>query len=396
MIYSLPHKILKMISVIAVTMLLMVSCGSYQQASYYDDGIYAGNGPAVESRQQYGQRANQTENNAYGTYFGEKADEYQDILESEVFTDVDSYSSGVSNDSLQVVEGDNYYARNNTYDGQPGWGDNPTNVSINIYDDNWGLNGFYGLGWGGYYGWGGYNALYWNNPWYGGWGFGGPWGYNSWAYANPWFYGGGWGYGYYNYGWNRPWYGSYYNRSYAYNNSRRGYYPVRSVRDINSTALRGRSNLESSSLRSNSRYRSTSGRSNVDSRGRSSNSYRSTITNRRSVGVDAAERNNAYRTSRSTRTSPSYNSSSRSSQSYRSTVPQNSTYRSGNSTRTSSPRSSNYSRQAPTQQRSPSYSRPASPQRSSGYSAPASRSSSGGTRSSGGGGTRSSRGGGRN
>ena len=141
---TLPRQKFLPFSFLALIAILMGSCGSYQQASYYDDdGIYA-NGTRevrVEKRSAEAVRTQQVEDDIYGEYFGQKAQEYSDILDSEIFTDVDDYYGGVENDSI-LGEQTDYFADNNTYTGNPGWGDNPTSVSINVYGNG-------GFGWGG-------------------------------------------------------------------------------------------------------------------------------------------------------------------------------------------------------------------------------------------------------
>ncbi|MGB5355139.1 MAG: hypothetical protein WBN11_00445, partial [Eudoraea sp.] len=156
----LPFKVTRTLMVIT-SLGLMASCGSYQQSSYYDnDGIYAEgseqvyNNPPKKSNQKTVE-----DNGVYGTYFDQKAEDLDKYMDSEVFTDVDDYyGEDVSKDSLAPVQDENYFDYNNEYLGYAGWGDNPSNVTINNY------NGA-GWGWGGGWGWG-----------YPGWGWGGGWG----------------------------------------------------------------------------------------------------------------------------------------------------------------------------------------------------------------------------
>jgi len=112
MIQSLHLQKIRTAALFALVGLLVVSCGSYQQASYYDnDGIYS-NGKRQVSVEQQAQRQNRRipdtqvkkETNAYSDYFGQKADEFDEILDEEIFTDVDSYSTAVENDSLAAVD----------------------------------------------------------------------------------------------------------------------------------------------------------------------------------------------------------------------------------------------------------------------------------------------------
>ncbi len=411
--------------------LLMASCGSYQQASYYDnDGIYSsGSEYGVVTRQEQAPRrqAEQKKSDFYENYFGERAQELGQVLDSEVFTDIDSYRSsdslGVARDSM-LGDPNDYLAYDNDYQGYGGWGDQGGNVTVNVYGNNWGWNNWgwydpwYGNGWyGGWYspwaysyGWG------WNRPWgWNGWG----WGWNTWygygyAYGYPYY---GWGYP--GYGWGYPYYG-YRNYAYGYNSGRRGYY------------TRGSQNLQGSryaaTTASSSRYRTNSGRSNLGSSRSnlgSSDRYASARTARSRVNADAAARNQAYRSSRTSRTPYYYDGAGRSTQRY--TSPDRSgnngrTYSSG-STYGQSPgsyRSSgstsgrtyrNYSSGSPSRSSGGSYRSSGGSSRSSGgsfrssggssrssggnFSSGGGSRSSGGSFSGGGGGSRSSGGGGR-
>src|SRR6478672_2652908 len=109
--------------------MLLVSCGSSKNTSYDNDGIYGGTAPTKEVA---------SSDNKYQEYFSDLNKENQ-----EIFTDVESYST--TNDTVKrvVVENNN------------GWGSNPSNVTINVYDNSWGYGG-------------------WNNYWYG----------NNWAWNN--------------------------------------------------------------------------------------------------------------------------------------------------------------------------------------------------------------------
>lgn len=259
--------------------LLVASCGSFQEASYYDnDGIYASSETTVAPTEQH----NNVDNDTYVDYFDAKAKEYDELLNSDaIFTDVDSYNSGeYAQDSTDLIDDE-------TYRSFAGWGDNTTDVSINIYTNpRW---GWYASPW--FWGWNRWNR----------WNFGWNWGVYNYAYAgwiDPfWIYDGWWSpywgynfgfYGYY--GWyGRPFYYNYgyyphsLRRSYAYANSRRGYY--------------NRSNLTST----DSRYRYSRGRSSNYTRTRALNYTRnrgySTNNNaryRNSRGISADGRGNIY------------------------------------------------------------------------------------------------------
>lgn len=187
--------------------MLLVSCGSYQNSSYYDnDGVYTG---SQRNRQVASNNVEQNNTNqAYQNYFKSK----QLNAEEEVFTDVEGYSS---------VE-DSTVTSERNYDSYAAWGSNPSSVTVNVYDNNWGWNywnNWYGPGMG--MGWG------WNNWYGGGWGWNVGWGWNNW-YGPGWgwgwnnWYGPGWGHGWYGNGWNNGWYGN----NYANTRGRRtgGYY----------------------------------------------------------------------------------------------------------------------------------------------------------------------------
>ena len=184
-------------SIVGLLGLTAISCGSYQNKSYYDnDGIYGGEKEktAVESTEQNPKTVEA--NNKYKDYFGSNANKYSNE-QSEVLTDVENYSS--VNDDAQN--------NNSTIESYSSWGSDTDHITINVYDNNWG----------GYY-----NSGYWNNYWgYSPWRSGIYVGWNSWdnGWYNPY-----WGYsGYYNWGWNNPYYTGYYgyNNYYGYNY---GYY----------------------------------------------------------------------------------------------------------------------------------------------------------------------------
>src|SRR6056297_1310084 len=199
MIYPLPLNKLRTIGLLSIIAMVGASCGSYQPASYYDnDGIYSDDAPrTVERRpaqrpqQQYG---TQPESNTYTDYFGQKAEQYDEILDSEIFTDVDSYASKPIDDQINQDQLTDYYNNPNDYEGYGGWGDNATNININFQNNGWGM-GIYdpwvwngGFGWGGGFGWNRWNNWGWGGGL--GWGWGGGFGWNRW---NNWGWGGGLG-----------------------------------------------------------------------------------------------------------------------------------------------------------------------------------------------------------
>ncbi len=170
-------KKLSIYTLFGLSLVLLASCGTTQNTSYYDnDGIYGSTSKPAQS-------SDMASNNKYKEYFSSLNQENQ-----EIFTDVDNYTT--PNDSI------NRNASENT--GNNGWGSNPSNTTVIVYDN------FYGNNWGwNNWGWG------WNN-WYGpGWN---NWGWNSWGWGwNNW-YGPGWN----NWGWNNGYY-----TNYAFANGRR-------------------------------------------------------------------------------------------------------------------------------------------------------------------------------
>ena len=160
-------------SLIGLLSLFVISCGSYQNVSYYDnDGIYSSNNNPQENYNNRYPEQNIEESNKYASQFKSMQYEY------EYFTDVENYTS-TEQDTAVVV----YQNGDNTLN-YAGWGNNSSDVTINYYDYGWGWNNwnspYWGIGWNNWYGpnWG----TGWNN-WYGpNWGMG----WNNW-------YGGYWG-----------------------------------------------------------------------------------------------------------------------------------------------------------------------------------------------------------
>ena len=139
---------LSIYSIIGLLALMVASCGSYQNKSYYDrDGIYGGESEIVAQTATNDGQAKTTESNKYTDYFNSLRDGQTD----EVFTDVESYSS--YKDTVATQDGNQSAA----------WGSNPSNVTVNVYDNNWGYNGWNNYWYGNYWG---YNNLAWNS-WYG-------------------------------------------------------------------------------------------------------------------------------------------------------------------------------------------------------------------------------------
>lgn len=309
------------------SLIMLSSCGSYQYVGSTSDGIYSEDEPeyVVIEDVSYQEEPN---SNYYSNYFREKALEVESTEDVDpVFTDVDSYESQSNINSNQNA----------------GWGDNSSQVNINVYDSGWN-----NWGWG--YPYNGWNNWGWNRPF--GWNYGygwNSWGWNNWGW-NSGFYGGyygglhpfyGYGYGFYG----NPYYGyNGFRNNYAYSTSRRG----------SSNGYLNRNyapNSRSSSLL-NRRGSTTSNGTRVNSqpRGRTESSTRPRVNNS----------SNQPRTS-----SPRYNTP-------RKNTPRTSTPRTS-TPRTSTPRSSTPRATTPRSSTPRSYSTPRS---NSSYSSPRSSSSS--------------------
>ena len=124
-------KTLRILSLI-VGAITVVSCGSYQNSSYYDDdGVYGPDNSEKTKRVVQNETSSGSNNNAYAQQFKSMK---EDFGTTQVLTDVDNYSSAP--DTVYVQE-------NRT--GYGGWGENQTsNITLNVY----GNSGWYGNGWG--------------------------------------------------------------------------------------------------------------------------------------------------------------------------------------------------------------------------------------------------------
>lgn len=208
-------SVMKQLVLAIVVSFTFTSCVGY----YYADGIY--NDPVPE-RPRYVEREmppqrydyppeNRYADNGYNSYFRDKAKQYENpVVDSSFthFTDVNSYRS-------------NAYASGTSSYG--GWGSNPSQVNVNVYNRGW-ANPYYGYyaypyyrsyrsGWSLSLGWGSYYDPYWDNYYYGG--YYPYYGYNPYYGYDPYYgYYSYYGYGYY------PYYGHSYYPYYGY-----GYYP---------------------------------------------------------------------------------------------------------------------------------------------------------------------------
>lgn len=246
--------------VLGIAAFFVVSCGSYQNSSYYDnDGVYGNydrNNDEVTNKYS---EENLEDGQVYAEKFKGMQAEYQD--QYEYFTDVDNYSSETENDTVVTV----YNSKYNDSERYASWGENNHDVTINYYNNGWGWNSWYDPYWSWnswyrpYWGWG------WNNPYYGG------------------------------------WYNGYYGRNVVYNNGPRGgrpYYNSNSGRVSgrnNSVNLNRPRNTFSSNPRSTSSQPRTYNNSNTSSpRPRGSNS-----TPNKNISTPRPRSNNNYSTPRS-------------------------------------------------------------------------------------------------
>ena len=184
---------------IVICGLLFTSCGSFQNSSYYSDGIYNSDNVIVIRRNKKAPT-----NNSYTQYFDQQSKQYNwDNNTNDVaLTNVDSLNQG----------------NLNNYQSNPNWGGGNKTTQIVIQSSPLVVGGFGNLGFGGLYD---PYVAYWNqnyyNPYYWdrfAWGFNRPFFnghypyYRYGFYGNPYFQGGFWnpyGYGYaYNYRNNRP------------------------------------------------------------------------------------------------------------------------------------------------------------------------------------------------
>ena len=247
-------------SLIGFLSVLVTSCGSYQNSSYYDtDGIY-GNTP---------KEAQNASNNRYKEYFSS--------LQTE---------NNTLNDTIQVSN-----------QGYPSWGSNPTTTSVNIYTNPWNMS--IGFGWGNP-GWGWGNPGFgWGNPGWG-WGYSGfGWGYAGFDWGFP---GWGWGWGRPGWGWGNPGFGfpvyGYGANNYSYNSSRRG--------SSYSNGVYGNNRYSQSATNSNRRG------TNYTDYGRSSNNNDTTNSSSFMTRDYSTSQNNSSRT----RTNTNTNTNSYRSQNY--------------------------------------------------------------------------------
>ena len=346
--YFIPNKL----NLLLVPLLLffLASCSSYQYSGYEADGIYGESRPGIfeQEREQTTEVRPNNNNSYYKNLFGQQSQMVGEVLESEIFTDADSYTSNDGYENYSEVGGDVAYVGGNAP-----WGQDPDTYTVNIYN-----NGFYG----GYNPWA-YGFGY-GDPFFGGWydpfyypGYWGPYAPFAYGYGRSrWRIGFGVGFGYgYGYGYAYgPFYSPFY---YPYHHH---HYNSRYYNDRIAYNRTGRDSYVDT--RDGESRRSSYSRSIRDIRSSRSSDY-GTSRVRGSVRNDDNAR--VYsRTSRRTESTRSYDNSNRSRSSSpvyqrRSSSSNNSTYRStpsrrsnSSSTRSSSVRSSSRSGSSGTTTRS--------------------------------------------
>lgn len=321
---------------IPAAFLALASCSSYQYSGYEADGIYGESRPGIFEQENPQTTEVRPNNNSsyYKNLFGQQSQMVGEVLESEIFTDVESYTSNDGYENYSEVGGDVAYVGGNAP-----WGEDPDTYTINIINN--GFGGFYSpwrFGYGYGYGWGfgnpyfgGWYDPFWD-PFYPNWGPWGPWG-NRWG--RGWAYNGGFGYGF-GWGWNNPYYGYWNNPYRPYANQRDVAYS-RSARNSRSTYRNAESRRNSYSERireirssRDSNYGTSRVRNSVSN---SENPRVYTRTSRRSEPVRSYDSG-----SRSRSSSPVYQrrSSSNSSRSYESSPSRRSSPTRSTTTRSSS------------------------------------------------------------
>jgi hypothetical protein len=220
---------LKNIVTLGMSTMVILSCGSFQGASYFEsDGIYTSHNEIRQIPNATAQQSSKSD--YYSSYFKNAADGYLDVADDDLyFTDSEGYTSDYAAENTSV------WVQNS----QIPWGGQTTQTEIIFMDTRpnyWGLSGFAFMNspfWNSYYanpyrfGYGPYASFYnpYRNRFFGYnsyWDFYDPF-YSPFGYAG--FYGGFYG-GYSGYGWNFGYAGynpyrlnRYHNRNH-YNNQR--------------------------------------------------------------------------------------------------------------------------------------------------------------------------------
>lgn len=306
------HNINKVIVVLGIS-LLVASCGTYEYVGYNNDGIYS-EVPSSQRVLTEVQTVETVDSDAgyYKNYFQERKREVDAVVaQSDIFTDVDDYSSDYTQpqDTLAMRTG------------YSGWGQTNDVVNINFYNNGWNNWGWDPWLWGPGWGW---------NRWGVGWGtWGLGWGWNNWGWGigwngwgwDPWLPGPGWGWGGFygpGWGWGPGWgVGGFYpySNNIAFMGSRRGdafaagygrNNTLGRSANLNNTAIGRRS---SSALPANSNLRRTVEQNNLRRSGNTRMSTRNTINSRNGT----LTRGNSTRANNTSRSSSRLGNTSRSS-----------------------------------------------------------------------------------
>lgn len=253
------------LGIIFLNGLLFTACGSFQNASYYSDGIYNDDNVIVIRRAK-----KQPAANAYTQYFDQQAQQYSwdDSSNDVALTNVDSLNQG----------------NLNNYQSNPNWGGGNKTTQVIIqstplnfgFGGNWGFGGFYDP-YLAYWDYNFYNPYRWNRF---AWGFNRPFFngyypyYGNGFYNNPYFYGGGFWNGFgYGYAYNNP-----YNRASnrvnrnradvrrnrAYSPSYRGQAASGRRSDINTSAAQRSNTSANATLRNNNSRQSRTANTNTE------------------------------------------------------------------------------------------------------------------------------------
>lgn len=253
------------LGIIFLNGLLFTACGSFQNASYYSDGIYNDENVIVIRRAK-----KQPAANAYTQYFDQQAQQYSwdDSSNDVALTNVDSLNQG----------------NLNNYQSNPNWGGGNKTTQVIIqstplnfgFGGNWGFGGFYDP-YLAYWDYNFYNPYRWNRF---AWGFNRPFFngyypyYGNGFYNNPYFYGGGFWNGFgYGYAYNNP-----YNRASnrvnrnradvrrnrAYSPSYRGQAASGRRSDINTSAAQRSNTSANATLRNNNSRQSRTANTNTE------------------------------------------------------------------------------------------------------------------------------------
>lgn len=323
-----------------VVVFALASCGSYQYSGYEADGIYGESRPGIWEQKERQTTEVKPNNNTsyYKNLFAQQSEMVGEVLESDVFTDVDSYTSNDGYENYNETGGDIAYVGGNAP-----WGEDPDSYTINIYNNGF-HGGFYspwryGYGWGRHY-YGGWYDPFWDPYWPGYWGH--PYGPYAYGYGGSYWnigFGFGYGYGYGYRGYYSPYYYNHYrnnpyyhNNRVAYNQGRRnsGVYYSDGENRRSSTSTNARSSYSRSIREIRNSRSSDYGTSRVRSRASKDDDRQIyTRTSRR------AESSRSYDSDRSRDNSPVYRSS-RSNRSYESSPSRSSSPTRSTTTRSSS------------------------------------------------------------